>query len=121
VGWRLRRVFRTGPFNWILSKSGIGWSVGVPGLRYGINAIGRRYVSIGIPGTGIYWIKYLTVRSSPSLSSSPQPQQPPFPPGPSPQIPSAAGSPSSVANPPTATQRPWWMAAAAKRGAGKQE
>lgn len=29
MGWRLRRVLRMGPFSWTLSKSGIGWSVGL--------------------------------------------------------------------------------------------
>ena len=43
-----------------LSARGVGWSVGVPGFRYGISASGRRYISIGIPGTGIYGIQYLT-------------------------------------------------------------
>jgi Protein of unknown function (DUF4236) len=43
-----------------LTSHGVGWSIGVPGFRYGISASGRRYISIGIPGTGIYGIHYFT-------------------------------------------------------------
>ena len=61
MGWRLRfrRVLRSGPFRWTLSKGGIGWSWGFPGFRYGVSANGQRYVSVGVPGTGLYWIRYL--------------------------------------------------------------
>src|SRR5262245_35320603 len=95
MGFRFRRLFRKEPFHLTLSKSGIGWSVGFPGVRYGVGGNGRRYVSIGIPGTGLYWFKYLPRfrRSSPSLPppASPQsvptlpqsqPQQTPPPPTP---------------------------------------
>ncbi|MCL6580639.1 MAG: DUF4236 domain-containing protein [Firmicutes bacterium] len=41
-----------------LGKKGIGLSVGIPGLRVGVNRP-RTYVSAGIPGTGIYSVKYL--------------------------------------------------------------
>lgn len=37
-----------------LSKSGIGLSAGIPGLRYSVNSKGQRRRSVGIPGTGIY-------------------------------------------------------------------
>lgn len=59
MGWRWRRVFGRGPFRVTLSKGGVGWSVGVPGLRYGRSPNGQPYISIGIPGTGLYCIKYL--------------------------------------------------------------
>ena len=36
------------------SKSTVGLSFGVPGARYTINSKGRRTVSAGIPGTGLY-------------------------------------------------------------------
>jgi hypothetical protein len=39
------------------SARGIGWSWGIPGFLYGISSIGRRYISIGIPGTGLYFYK----------------------------------------------------------------
>src|SRR5438552_12498917 len=110
MGFRFRRLFRTGPFHLTLSKSGIGWSVGFPGVRYGIGGNGRRYISIGIPGTGLYWFKYLPRfrRSSPPL-----PPPAPAPPGstlpqPQPQqtLPPPAPTSSSA---PARTQRPRWM------------
>jgi hypothetical protein len=36
-----------------LSKSGIGISAGIPGLRVGVDSRGRGYTSAGIPGTGL--------------------------------------------------------------------
>lgn len=36
------------------SKSTVGLSFGVPGARYTINSKGRRTVSAGLPGTGLY-------------------------------------------------------------------
>jgi len=44
------------------SKSGIGVSAGVKGLRFGIDSKGRAYRSFGIPGTGIYSRKNLSSR-----------------------------------------------------------
>jgi hypothetical protein len=90
VGWRIRKVFRLGPFRWNLSRSGVGVSWGIPGFRYGINAYGRRYISIGLPGTGIYFYKYLD------------------PPNPTPPTP-AAGSPPNPSTPQTTSPHdPWW-------------
>lgn len=36
-----------------LSKSGVGYSVGIPGLRYSVSPNGRRRTTRSIPGTGI--------------------------------------------------------------------
>jgi hypothetical protein len=58
MGWRWRKTAGRGPIRISLSKKGIGWSVGVPGLRVGRSPDGRTYVSQGIPGTGLYRIKY---------------------------------------------------------------
>ena len=58
MGWVFRKSFGRGPFRWTLSKRGVGWSVGIPGLRYGVSPSGQRYVSVGIPNTGLYWIKH---------------------------------------------------------------
>ena len=63
MGWRFRKTVIQGPFRWNLSKKGIGWSLGVPGLRYGISSTGQQYVSVGIPGTGFYYIKYFPIRA----------------------------------------------------------
>lgn len=48
-------------------KETVGLSFGVPGARYTINSKGRRTVSTGIPGTGIYNVETL---SSGTRSSS---------------------------------------------------
>jgi len=63
MGWRLRRSASFGPFRLNLSRNGIGWSWGIPGLRYGRTATGRPYVSVGFPGLGLYWMKYLTTEN----------------------------------------------------------
>ena len=36
-----------------LSKSGIGFSVGGSGFREGVSSRGRKYTSVGLPGTGL--------------------------------------------------------------------
>ena len=52
MGWRFqRRIGNLVRFN--LSRSGIGISAGVPGLRTGISARGRPYAWFGLPGTGL--------------------------------------------------------------------
>ncbi|MHB1036745.1 MAG: DUF4236 domain-containing protein [Pirellulales bacterium] len=70
MGWRWRKVFSRGPFRANVSGSGVGWSFGIPGLRYGRSPSGRAYISVGFPGLGLYWIKYL---GSPCQSESQQP------------------------------------------------
>jgi hypothetical protein len=54
MGWNFRRSLRLGPLKINLSKSGVGYSVGLPGVRLGTDAKGRKYQSLNIPGTGIY-------------------------------------------------------------------
>jgi hypothetical protein len=58
MGWRLRRVLRSGPLRGNVSRRGLGWSIGIPGLRFGVSAYSQLYISIGLPGSGVYWIKY---------------------------------------------------------------
>ena len=41
-------------------KETVGLSFGVPGMRYTINSKGRRTLSTGIPGTGIYNVETLS-------------------------------------------------------------
>ena len=56
MGFRFQRSIKLFPGLKInLSKSGIGWSAGVRGARTGVDAKGRRYTSVGIPGTGLSW------------------------------------------------------------------
>jgi hypothetical protein len=64
MSWIFRKVFRLGPFRSTLSKGGVGMSWGVPGFRFGISPTARKYFSIGIPGTGLYFIKYLDSKSN---------------------------------------------------------
>lgn len=56
MGWGFRKSFGFfgSLFRVNLSKSGIGASVGIPGLRFGINSRGQTYRHSSIPGTGIY-------------------------------------------------------------------
>lgn len=54
MGFRARKSINLGGgFRVNLSKSGIGLSAGVPGMRTSINSSGRRTSSVGIPGTGL--------------------------------------------------------------------
>jgi Protein of unknown function (DUF4236) len=54
MGWGYRKSFGFGPFRINLSKSGVGYSIGVRGFRIGQDAKGRRYRTMSIPHTGIY-------------------------------------------------------------------
>ncbi len=53
MGYYLRKSVKLGPIRLNFSKSGIGASVGVPGLRYGVRPNGRTYVHAG--RYGIYY------------------------------------------------------------------
>lgn len=57
--WRFRKIFNFGAFRTSVSKSGVGYSYGLFGFRFGVSPNGRKYISFGIPGTGLYFIKYL--------------------------------------------------------------
>lgn len=54
-----------------LSKSGVGVSAGVRGLRVGRDARGRSYFNAGVPGTGLSTRKYFAAAQSPSVSAVP--------------------------------------------------
>lgn len=71
MSWRFRKVFRSGPFRTSWTKKGLGFSFGIPGLRFGVSPDGRRYISMGIPRTGLYWIKYFNDNSK-KQQSTPQ-------------------------------------------------
>jgi hypothetical protein len=54
VGLRFQRRIRIAPGLRVnVSKSGIGGSMGRTGLRIGVDAKGRKYFSVGLPGTGL--------------------------------------------------------------------
>lgn len=91
-----------GPFRTTVSTRGVGWSVGIPGFRYGISPTGRRYISVGIPGTGLYGIKYLDrdngapVGPMPTVPPQSHPMQP---------LPTIPPSPAS----PQPSRFKWWQ------------
>jgi len=58
MNWNFRKIFKIGPIRTTLSKGGVGMSWGIPGFRVGVSANGRKYITLGIPGTGIYFTKY---------------------------------------------------------------
>jgi tetratricopeptide (TPR) repeat protein len=55
-----------------ISKTGIGVSAGIPGLRYSVHSSGRRVRTVGLPGTGLYYRKdtYAGRRSGSSRTSA---------------------------------------------------
>jgi Protein of unknown function (DUF4236) len=54
MGLRFQRRVRLAPgLRLNLSKTGIGGSLGRTGLRVWIDATGKKYFSIGLPGTGL--------------------------------------------------------------------
>ena len=57
MGFRFRKSVNIGPVRLNASKSGFGWSVGMPGARYTKMANGRNRVTASIPGTGISWVE----------------------------------------------------------------
>jgi hypothetical protein len=70
MGWNWRRSLRFGPLKINLSKSGVGYSVGLPGVRLGTDAKGRKYQSLNIPGTGIYRRDYASSQANPTNQPS---------------------------------------------------
>lgn len=60
MGWYLRKSFGFGPLRVNLSKSGLGYSLGVRGARIGVNSRGT-YIRMG--RGGIYYQKYLETQS----------------------------------------------------------
>lgn len=47
MGFFIRKSYGKGPFKINLSKSGLGFSTGIKGLRFGIDSKGRTYISGG--------------------------------------------------------------------------
>jgi hypothetical protein len=70
MGWSFRRCKSFGLFKLNFSKSGVGFSVGVPGARVGVNSKGKKYVRGGFPGTGLYYQS-----SMPDAQPGQQPQR----------------------------------------------
>lgn len=57
MGMRFRKSIKFGPMRINLSKSGIGWSVGVKGARFTKKAGGGYRTTVGVPGTGVSYVK----------------------------------------------------------------
>jgi hypothetical protein len=53
-----RKRLGLGPLALNFSKSGIGVSAGVRGLRAGISSHRGVYTSVGLPGTGLRFVRY---------------------------------------------------------------
>ncbi|MGE3978813.1 MAG: DUF4236 domain-containing protein [Nitrospira sp.] len=53
MGWRFRKSVNSGPFRFTLSKTGLGWSIGLPGARWTQRADGKQQTTVNLPGTGI--------------------------------------------------------------------
>jgi len=60
MAWRFRRTKSFGPIRTTIGKKGLGTSIGLLGLRIGVDSSGKWYVSFGLPGTGFYYIKYFS-------------------------------------------------------------
>ncbi|MBU3658690.1 MAG: DUF4236 domain-containing protein [Flavobacteriales bacterium] len=58
MAWRFRKTKNFGPIRTTVSKNGVGTSFGFLGFRFGVSSDGKRFWSFGIPGTGLYYIKY---------------------------------------------------------------
>ena len=57
------------------STNSMGISVGVPGARYTVNTKGRRTITTGIPGTGIYNVETISSGKSSNARRKSQPLQ----------------------------------------------
>lgn len=57
MGWRFHKSVNFGSFRVNFSKSGIGYSVGVPGFRYTVMANGKERITVSLPGTGISYVE----------------------------------------------------------------
>lgn len=62
-----RRTLRLGPICLNFSKSGVGVSAGVTGLRVGVDARGRKYLAAG--RGGLYY--HQTLKDTPASSRDP--------------------------------------------------
>lgn len=78
-----------------INKRSLGFSFGVPGMRFSMNSSGRRTRSLGIPGTGLYYVSSMSSKAGKRKDAPPQaagmplgipnavleaPAQPPTPP-----------------------------------------
>ena len=59
-GFRWVQRFRL-PFGFrsSMTRNGLGFSWGIPGLRFGTSPSGRKWISVGFPRLGLYFFRYL--------------------------------------------------------------
>lgn len=70
MAWFLRKSLKLGPLRLNLSKSGLGLSAGIKGLRAGIDAKGRKYVAGG--RGGLYFRTYVKPGEQEAPTSPPE-------------------------------------------------
>jgi hypothetical protein len=74
MGWGFRK--RAGLFGGLLrlnvSKHGLGASVGVPGLRVGVDSQQHGYVRGGVPGTGLFFTERMPGHARHTQTHAPQ-------------------------------------------------
>ena len=56
MGFRYRKSVKLGGLRINFSKSGVGYSYGIKGLRHTKTATGRERITASIPGTGISYV-----------------------------------------------------------------
>ena len=59
MGLRFRKSINLGPLRINLSKSGVGFSLGVKGFRVGRSAKGKNTATVSLPGTGLSYVQDL--------------------------------------------------------------
>ena len=63
MGLRFRKSINIGPLRINISKSGIGFSLGVKGFRVGRSAKGKTTATVSLPGTGLSYVQNLDKES----------------------------------------------------------
>ena len=63
MGLRFRKSFTFGPLRINVSKSGVGFSLGVKGFRIGRSAKGKNTATVSLPGTGLSYVQDLDADS----------------------------------------------------------
>ena len=59
MGLRFRKSINLGPLRINLSKSGVGFSLGVKGFRVSRSAKGKNTATVSLPGTGLSYVQNL--------------------------------------------------------------
>ena len=63
MGLRFRKSINIGPLRINISKSGIGFSLGVKGFRVSRSAKGKNTATVSLPGTGLSYVQDLDKES----------------------------------------------------------